>query len=357
MITFLGLGVIRIISIQLVSKARTRGIYFTVKDLFDNPTIALLVGLFAITSVTPSEERRMLLMPMQGCVSEEVPLTPIQHWFFNAQFFNMHHFNQSTLLLSRKKLIPSLLNQTFSFLITHHDVLRSRYTHDAPCWSQYCLEKDENSFCTEIDLASVSDEKLSFHIERESMLVQQNLNIETGPVIKIVLFDCGPSRAQRLLIIIHHLMVDGVSWRILIEDLEMLYTQLSNGDSPYLPLKTHSYQQWAQALLDYASSTTLQEEYLYWQEVENKIKPLPIDFNHGPASGVAARTLFSSLSKEETTDLLQKVPKAYRTQINDVLLTALLLAVGDWTKTYTLSLSLRDMDERTLCQILISHVQ
>jgi non-ribosomal peptide synthase protein (TIGR01720 family) len=158
--------------------------------------------------------------------------------------------------------------------------------------------------------------------------------------MRAVLFDCGKAKPQRLLIVIHHLMVDGVSWRILTEDLERLYSQLLKGETPSLPPKTHSYQQWTKALNEYAISQNLQKELSYWHRIEDRLKPLPVDFNHGPASGTAACTIAVSLTEKETTDLLQHVPKAYRTQINDILLTALVLAIGDWTKEYTVSLSL-----------------
>ena len=118
------------------------------------------------------------------------------------------------------------------------------------------------------------------------------------------------------------------------------YTQLSQGETPSLPSKTHSYQQWANVLKEYASSLSLQEEISYWKQIRESIQPLPVDFDHGPPTGEVSRTICLSLSEFETTQLLQHAPKAYRTEINDILLTALVLAIGDWTKTYTLSLSL-----------------
>ena len=116
------------------------------------------------------------------------------------------------------------------------------------------------------------------------------------------------------------------------EDLEIGYTQLSQGETPSLPSKTHSYQQWANVLKEYASSLSLQEEIPYWQTNKRICPTSPVDFDHGPPIGESSRTICLSLSEFETTQLLHHAPKAYRTEINDLLLTALVLAIGDWTK-------------------------
>ena len=324
-----------IISIQLVSKARQRGIFFTIKDLFNHPTIV------SLTSVVKTQESILGPKPDQALITGDVLLTPIQQWFFDKKPAEPNHFNQATLLLVREKLDFSFLNQVLSFITSHHDALRFRYIYEGQNkWKQECLEHENSQICILVDLSSSKDDELSSHIESECFRIQQNLDIKNGPVIKAVLFNCGPLRQQRLFIVIHHLLVDGVSWRILIEDIEKLYSQLAKGEAPGLLPKTHSYQQWAKALHEYAYSQTLKEEIAYWQEVEDQIKLLPVDFNHGPAIGSPASTFTVSLTEEETTKLLKNVPKAYRTQINDILLTALVLAIGDWTKGYALSLAL-----------------
>jgi NRPS condensation-like uncharacterized protein len=246
------------------------------------------------------------------------------------------------LLLTQEKLDPSLLHQTFSLLLSHHDALRLRYHQDPSGeWIQTFLENTGSFAIQEINLSSnLSEAQLAQAIEKHSCLIQESLNIETGPLIKSVLFNCGRNRLDRLLIVIHHLAIDGVSWRILLEDLEKIYGQLVKGDTPVLSPKTHSYQQWANSLKEHASSQTLKEEIPYWEKIIQSTQPLPIDFNHGPTTGPTVRTVSVSLTKEETTALLQRVPKAYRTEINDILLTALVLAIGDWTKHYSLTLSL-----------------
>ena len=333
---FFRIGGDSIISIQMVSKARSKGIHFAVKDVFNHPTITGLV------SIAKTQENDLALKPDQGVVTGEVHLTPIQHWFFKNNLEDKNHFNQAILLQASQQLDSSHLNQVFSLLLSHHDALRLDYHQDIQGdWIQTSLAKVEPFSVQEIELSHIlSETQLAQSIEEHSSLAQQSLNIEKGPLIQVVLFNCGEKRPQRLLIVVHHLAVDGVSWRILLEDLESAYTQLARGENPSLPPKTHSYQQWAQSLKGYASSQTLQEEIPYWKKIVEATQPLPIDFNKGPATGESARTIALSLTEDETTLLLQRVPKAYRTEINDILLTALVLAIGDWTGAYDLSLSL-----------------
>ncbi|MBY0463081.1 MAG: amino acid adenylation domain-containing protein, partial [Alphaproteobacteria bacterium] len=329
---FFRMGGDSIISIQLVSKARSKRIYLAVKDLFNHPTIATLA------LVAKTQEDARILQPIQESVIGNVPLTPIQHWFFNNHLKAPHHFNQAVLLRAYQPLDLTLLKHAFSLLLAHHDALRLRYTYQDIHWTQRCLPPHDESICQEIDLSTLPDSEFHLHIEKEASLAQQSLNIQNGPIMKVILFNGRGT--QRLFLVIHHLMIDGVSWRILIEDLETLYDQLVKGKKTSLPPKTHSYQQWGHALIAYAQSEDIQQQIPYWQQIEDSIQALPIDLKHDLENGGVATTLVVSLSEEETTALLQRVPKAYRTQINDILLTALTLAIGDWTQEYRLSLAL-----------------
>src|SRR5262249_18224578 len=149
---------------------------------------------------------------------------------------------------------------------------------------------------------------------------------------RAVYFRMGEKEPGRLLWVIHHLIVDGVSWRILLEDLQRVYVQLERGEKARLPAKTSAYQQWAQALQAYAESEQLQSELWYWAEhVGARSKRLPRDYELGANTVGATARVVVKLSVEETQALLQDVPKVYRTQVNDVLLTALAASLGRWS--------------------------
>jgi amino acid adenylation domain-containing protein/non-ribosomal peptide synthase protein (TIGR01720 family) len=326
---FFHIGGDSIISIQLVAKAYQRGISISVKDIFNDPTIA------SLALVAQDQKHLSGIMPEQGSAEGKVPLTPIQYWFFEQSFAEKDHFNQAVLLEVNRKLDLSLLNKALALLVEHHDALRLRYFQAREGWQQAYAQEHTEVICQSINLSD--EEEFLTAVDRESTIVQQSLNIERGPIMKAVLFECRKN--QHLLVVIHHLVVDGVSWRVLLEDLGKLYGQLASAEESSLPPKTHSYQQWAQALENYAVSEELTKELPYWKEVEETLCPLPVDFDKGREE-TSFSTLTESLAVEMTDKLLNQVPKAYRTQINEILLTALTLAMGDWTGNDELSLCL-----------------
>ena len=136
---------------------------------------------------------------------------------------------------------------------------------------------------------------------------------------------------------VHHLAVDGVSWRILLEDLQTAYGQLARGQAVRLPPKTTSLQHWARRLVEYAQSDAMQEQKTYWRSViaaaerTGGYAGVPVDLPDGENTEESAGSVASVLSARETRALLQEVPVAYRTEITDVLLTALAQAVSRWT--------------------------
>ncbi|HEY4425459.1 MAG TPA: amino acid adenylation domain-containing protein, partial [Pyrinomonadaceae bacterium] len=135
---------------------------------------------------------------------------------------------------------------------------------------------------------------------------------------------------QRLLGVVHHLAVDGVSWRILLEDWERVYRQLQAGEPASLPSKTTSFQRWAAQLDQLAQSPEAREELDYWTAISQRTNALPVDAQGANTEGTG-RTFTVSLSIDETNALLQQVPKRYHTRIDDVLLTALARAFQHWT--------------------------
>ena len=136
---------------------------------------------------------------------------------------------------------------------------------------------------------------------------------------------------RTVLLVLHHLVVDGVSWRILRDDLARACAQVSRGAAVDLGAKTSSYRQWANALARHAATAGLAGEVDYWLAQAGDDVPL-LPSAGGDATAAAADTTVSSgLSAADTRALLHDVPAAYRTQINDVLLCALAGAIGSWT--------------------------
>jgi len=189
-----------------------------------------------------------------------------------------------------------------------------------------------------VNLSSLPADDQEHAFVAEATQTQASLNLSEGPLLRFVYFAMG-ERPCRLLIVIHHLVIDVVSWRILLEDLQSVCHQLLRHDQAQLPQKTTSFHTWAWHLLTYAQSTQLQQEATYWlAEKRRQVTPLPVDLiaERSLNTRAAAKSVSTSLSVEDTDALLHEAASAYHTQIHELLLTALVLACTPWTGRRTL---------------------
>ncbi|HEV7472548.1 MAG TPA: amino acid adenylation domain-containing protein, partial [Pyrinomonadaceae bacterium] len=322
---FFELGGDSILSIQVVARASRAGLRVTPKQFFQNQTIAELArvavekvekidGSAAVNAIGPA------------------PLTPIQHWFFEQELDEAFHFNQSVLIQVPADTDAELMAQAVLQIYQHHDGLRLRFARAGDTWTQQVIEAGSDPIFSFEDLSGEPEEKRAGAMRAIAERVERSLDLETGPLLRVCLFGFGTGAPARLWVVVHHLAIDGVSWRILLEDLYDAYAALGQGAEVQLPLKTTSFREWAQALLDHAKSAEGKAEAKFWIEsFEVSPQPIPI---HRLASREGnrvadAETVFVSLDEAETLALLQETPRAYNTRINDVLLTALALAFQD----------------------------
>ena len=327
---FFELGGDSILSIQIIARASQVGLKLNTKQMFQYQTIAELATVAITESITVAE---------QTLVTGDVPLTPIQHWFFAQPLHRRHQYNQSLLFEMRERPDLKVLTTIVGHLERQHDALRLRFTNDDYGWRQFhAPAQDENSsLLWVIDLSELDPAIQSLTLEAAAAEIQQSFNLSEGPLWRVVLFDLGIEHRPRLMFVIHHLLTDGVSWRILLEDLQNTYSEAQLGISPpTLRAKTSSYRQWAIALEEAAQSPELLiSKVAYWLDANWKnAGRLPV------ASASAERGLVSearstrvALTSEETRALLQEVPRAYNTQINDVLLTAVSEALCRWCQS------------------------
>jgi amino acid adenylation domain-containing protein/non-ribosomal peptide synthase protein (TIGR01720 family) len=310
---FFELGGDSIRSIQVVARARQQGLAISTRQLFQYQSIAELASAV--------EEHG------SGEVFGSVPLTPIQHWFFEQKLAEPQQFNQSVLLSLPQSLDAALLRELIAALLRHHDALRLRFKHSEAGWSQEIarFDADEAVPLTVLDFAHVSDEELQAAIEAEATRAQSSLDLSGGPLLRVVLFELGAGRGARLLLVIHHLAVDGVSWRILMEDLQRGYEQLAHGERVELGTKTSSYQQWAESLHEYGERAVLQMSY--WEQVSQEPVSRLLLVAEDQSPGVVKQVL----SEAETRELIEDVPEIYHTETQEVLLTALAETLSRWS--------------------------
>ncbi len=319
---FFALGGDSIISIQAVSRAGARGLRLSPRQIFQHPTIAELAPLVAMAPAVVAE---------QGAVSGAVPLTPIQRWLLDQAQPEPQHYNQALLLSAPPHLDGARLAAALGALESHHDALRLRFAHGPGGWEQWIADStDVSGRLTRVDISATVDAELAATIERTAAEAQASLDLGRGPLLRAVWFDCGPARPGRLLLVIHHLAVDGVSWRILLDDLRAVYAQ----GAGVLPPKTSSYKAWAERLSAAAIGADLAAELLFWLEaLPAPGAALPVDLPDAPDADLAANLATQSvaLSAEETRALILDAGHAHNTQVGDLLLTALAMTLGEWS--------------------------
>ena len=327
---FFELGGDSIITIQAVSRAKRAGLEFQPKDLFVHQTIARLAALLQVA-------KAQLIKGEEGTLCGNSGLLPIQAWFFDDAGTITSHFNQQILLNIDKNTDTVLLADAIKQLVQYHDALRFVYRQTANGWEQRYGDYAGELKIT--DLTQTPADLLADVITTESNLAQHSLNIEEGILISAVLMQTPESEAHhRLLVVVHHLAVDGVSWRILLEDLTLLLQSPQQG---LTAAKSHSYRQWYESLVAYSTSRSLLAQEAYWKTAAQQFIPLKTEKEDaGEISAADTANFVITLDPKQTQRLLQEVPKAYHTEINDILLSALALTLSEWNNNSKVSIGL-----------------
>ncbi|HJT66878.1 MAG TPA: condensation domain-containing protein, partial [Pyrinomonadaceae bacterium] len=328
---FFELGGDSILGIQIIARANQAGMNLITKQIFQHQTIAELAAV-AQNGLTPRAE--------QGIVTGEAPLTPVQARFFNLALPDPHHYNQAKLLELREPIDSLCLQQALASLLDHHDALRLRFFRMGQTWQQIISEPGSELPFERIDIAHCDDREVGTKLNAATARLHASLDLKTGPLIRVALFDGADKTPSYLLIVIHHLAVDAVSWNVLLEDLETAYRQRIAGEQVSLPAKTTSLKEWAEELTRFAESATIEEEIAYWTtRLPQATTSLPVD-RRGPNTVASRRTVSVSLTAAETEAILHELPAKHRTQINDVLLAALTRTFTSWTRATSLLIDL-----------------
>ena len=325
---FFMLGGDSIKAIRIVSKLREAGYVLSVRDLMKNPTVEQSGRI-----IRKCEEG---ILYEQGEVKGESLLIPIQRWFFESNLPKQNHFNQSIMLRITERVETEMVTAVFGAIVKHHDILRAVYKNGG---QEILSHKDNVGYeLREYDYrgSGLKGTELAKDIEAKNNELQVSINIETGPIMKVGLFKTD--EADHLMICIHHLAVDGVSWRILIEDIEIGCKHYLAGSEIKFSEKTASYKDWGSALGEYSKSNLLKREIKYWKQVAEMIKEGMIQKSDTGEEGSGHISVV--LEKEETDKLLYRSSKAFGTEINDLLLSGLGLAVRNLTGQEKVSVNL-----------------
>ncbi|MDR7119693.1 non-ribosomal peptide synthetase [Rheinheimera soli] len=300
-----------ILVMQLAALLKKAGWHCTVKNLMQHRSLK------AMALLLDQQQEQQEMIAEQGQLSGSFELLPIQHWFFDlvqsGQIANQNHWNQS-FLLKVQPLKPELLLQAARQLVMHHDMLRVRFSRTADGYQQSYLADLPQFHIEQLDRSAVTEEEL----EQQLSKWQSQFDIEQGPLFKLAYLYNYPDQSARLFFACHHLLIDAVSWRLLVEDLKALYQQQQ------LPEKTSSYRQW---VAEQQAAPQLYPAF-YWQAF---CAALPEIKKPAITNSTQAQL---QLTKEQSKVLMQQAHLAYQTEINELLLSALALALRDiWGNT------------------------
>ena len=328
---FFALGGDSIMSIQLVSRARRAGLVITPRAVFQHQSVEALAG--AATRLAEPAASTLPDVP-----TGPLPLTPIMRWLCERGG-PIDRFHQRMLLRVPAGLREDDLAAALQVLLDHHDALRLRVgvaageggwrLEIAPAGSVRaadCLRR--------IEVAGLADGRLRACIAEHAAAAERRLSPAGGVMVQAVWFDAGAEHGGRLLLTIHHLAVDGVSWRILVPDLAEAWAAIARGAAPVLAARGTSFRRWAQQLASHAQDAALVEEVGFWSGMLSEPALSLVEGSLDPTRDVTgtARKLKITLPAAVTGPLLTRVPAAFHGGINDVLLTGLVVAVADWRR-------------------------
>lgn len=312
---FFALGGDSILAIQVVALARHQGIAISPRHLFQYATLSALAA--SVSDLATGATDR-------GPVTGDVPLGPAQHWFFEQDYPEKNQWNQAILLRPTHRLEAVTIQSAMDFLHATHDALRSRFEPGQESWKQVYAGGEPPT----LRVVSCSTGESPRVLSEATNALQRSFNLEQGPVWGAVLIDMAGGE-QRLAIAAHHLVIDGVSWRILLDDMRAYFAATESGGQPPTVTRTSPFGDWVRAL---AGSRHFDGEFAYWLGIsEAKAAAIPTDHHGG--SNLAGDTELVELfiDSEATNRLLQDVPAHFPVRPDEVMLAALFSAVRQWS--------------------------
>ncbi|UWE13786.1 non-ribosomal peptide synthase/polyketide synthase [Actinacidiphila bryophytorum] len=334
---FFALGGDSIVAMQLVGRLRAAGLRITPRQVFSHREPAALAA-----AALPLDPAQTAGRHDDG--TGDVAPTPIMH-ALRERGGPIEAYHQAALLRTPAALDRARLLAVLRAVADRHDMLRARLVrgrtqpcHTGTAGEQWTLRVpppgavDVAGWLTRADVAGLDDAGLRASIAEHAAAARAQLDPDEGAMVRAVWFDAGPGRPGRLLLLVHHLVVDGVSWRVLLPDLAAAWQQAAQGATPELPPVDVSFRRWTGLLDRRAKAPVTQDELPHWEAVLAAGAGLPLARPLDPGLDTVETTgyLTLTLAADVTGPLLSQVPAAFGATVNDVLLTAFALAVADW---------------------------
>ncbi|WP_217701400.1 non-ribosomal peptide synthetase [Tenacibaculum aiptasiae] len=326
---FFSLGGNSITAIQVVSQAKKQDIHLRVGDIFKNQTIQEL---------SQNLRKNNTVLSEVGVLEGEFELLPIQHDFAESSFNNVNHYNQSVLMKISKELDDNIIDKAISKLVFQHDILRAKYRKEGDIYQGvYSLEEPK------LYIENLKNiEERSENITKVCSKYQKSLSLTENTICFVLIKTSDTESHNRLFIVAHHMIVDIVSWHILLDDLSGYIHDAIKGKVTVTSRKSTSYRQWQQKLYSYGNSKYLLKEFTYWKKQLSKAVKLPYDFSTNEYKSTYKDVKFyqTKLTAKETEVLLTECHQKYNTEINDLLMSSLAMTLGPWLNSNEFTIGL-----------------
>ncbi len=315
-----------IVAMQLAGRAARAGMTLAPAQVFEAQTVSALAVLMRSAPTPPR-------LPAVARPEGEVPLTPVQRWFFDTAPAVPAHFNQAVMLSLPADIDRTQLADLLSRVVERHDAFRLRFHRHEGGWRQVYDAAAQAPALSQHDLRDVDEGELPAWIETLADRLHASLDLAHGPLLQAALIDCGRGRGLKLFMVAHHLVIDGVSWRVLLGDLQQGWLQLRRGRTPAFGPKPHAFGQWADALHVWSPPDASRR---FWQTLlrdaqSADLRSLPLDGAGGVPFWRDAREHCATLSQEDSATLLQHLPRHWQCALPDALLAAVTEAWCDAT--------------------------
>ncbi len=334
---FFEIGGDSILSIQIIAKARKLGLNFSPNDLFEHQTIAALEVLILETTKEPVEEEVTIFGP--------VPLSPIQHWFFETHEIAPHYWNQAYSIKSPEHWDKASVKDATDYLMNQHDALRTVFEKKDGNWLARILECEMQPAFQHYDISGFDERSKNEKIKATLETIQTNLNLDEGPLFRCLYFEDCSAEYFKVFLLAHHLVIDMVSWRVILDDFRSF---LSEGEKSYHS-RTTSILQWGNYLADLASSDKIVEELDFWKAQVSSSIHLPVDFEKPiPIAEKNCGTKVYTLESQNTEALMSEANHSYSTKIDELLMTAVASTVSRWSGMNEISFAMERHGRETL---------
>lgn len=319
--SFFDLGGDSILSIRAIALVAQAGWKISTRQMYEHQCIARLAAVARPILVSQLEP---------ASVSGPLTMTPIQHWFFETVRVAPERWNQSLLLEPTAWLGFDAVAAAIQVLQRQHDSLRMRFIVKEDVRRAWLATEDQRVVLERIDIHAATSEQFAELLAQHADHIQGQFKFDGRPLFRAVWFECSALRLQRLWLLAHHLLIDAVSWRIVLGDLQQLLAEAGPGASSRLPARTQSLLEWSQQLQAHALGPSVQSSLAYWCDLLSAIDfgvEFPVEASDEDGNAVK---LSVELNASDTELLLKHCNHAHGTGINDLLLTAVSTAYSRW---------------------------